>query len=252
MIRHTPRAIEVHGLTKVYGTGATAFPALRGVDMSVNTGEFIMLAGPSGSGKTTLLSILGCVLRPTEGSVKLFGESVETRSESELPDLRLSYIGFVFQGHNLVASLSAAFGVGLLQITGFMAAVLGGDDVTGSSGTVALTWTGFADAGGIASYRVAVAAGATAPAACTTAIYAGTSTTITQSGLTNGTAYSYRICAVDKAGNVSTGVTLTATPHEMDAPVGSLKINAGATMSRTGPSSASTRARSAWSASCST
>jgi ABC-type lipoprotein export system ATPase subunit len=76
MIRHTPRAIEVRALTKVYGTGATAFPALRGVDMTVDTGEFIMLAGPSGSGKTTLLSILGCVLRPTEGSVKLFGESV--------------------------------------------------------------------------------------------------------------------------------------------------------------------------------
>lgn len=102
-----------------------------------------------------------------------------------------------------------------------------------TSGAVALTWTGFTDAGGIASYRVAVAAGATAPATCAAAIYTGASTTLTQSGLTNGTAYSYRICAVDKAGNVSTGVAVTATPHEMDAPVGSLKINAGATVSRT-------------------
>ena len=119
MIRHTPRAIEVRALTKVYGAGATAFPALRGVDMTVDTGEFIMLAGPSGSGKTTLLSILGCVLRPTEGSVKLFGESVSDRGESELPELRLSYIGFVFQGHNLVASLNARENVMLvLQLRG--------------------------------------------------------------------------------------------------------------------------------------
>jgi len=119
LIRHAPKAIEARALTKVYGTGATAFPALRGVDMTVDSGEFIMLAGPSGSGKTTLLSILGCVLRPTEGSVKLFGESVSERGESDLPELRLSYIGFVFQGHNLVASLNARENVMLvLQLRG--------------------------------------------------------------------------------------------------------------------------------------
>ena len=100
-------AVEVKQLSKVYGSGATAFTALRDVDMRVEPGEFIMLEGPSGSGKTTLLSILGCVLSPTAGEVRLFGENVSASKDSQLPQLRLSYIGFVFQGHNLVASLSA-------------------------------------------------------------------------------------------------------------------------------------------------
>lgn len=115
-----PPAIEVAGLGKTYGSGATAFTALRDINMRVEPGEFIMLEGPSGSGKTTLLSILGCVLSPTVGAVKLFGEDVSGRRDSELPQLRLSYIGFVFQGHNLVASLSACENIMLvLQLRGW-------------------------------------------------------------------------------------------------------------------------------------
>jgi putative ABC transport system ATP-binding protein len=100
-------AVEVRGVTKTYGEGPHAFQALRGVDLSVRGGEFVMLCGPSGSGKTTLLSILGCVLRATSGSVLLFGDDVAKRRESELPELRLGYVGFIFQGHNLIASMSA-------------------------------------------------------------------------------------------------------------------------------------------------
>jgi putative ABC transport system ATP-binding protein len=115
-----PPAVEVKNLSKVYGSGATAFTALRNIDMRVEPGEFIMLEGPSGSGKTTLLSILGCVLTPTEGEVKLFGEAVSGRPEAQLPELRLSYIGFVFQGHNLVASLTARQNIMLvLQLRGW-------------------------------------------------------------------------------------------------------------------------------------
>jgi len=115
-----PPAVEVRNLSKVYGSGATAFTALRNVNMRVEPGEFIMLEGPSGSGKTTLLSILGCVLTPTEGEVKLFGEAVSGRPESQLPQLRLGYIGFVFQGHNLVASLTARQNIMLvLQLRGW-------------------------------------------------------------------------------------------------------------------------------------
>ena len=99
-------AIELHGLTKTYGSGALAFQALKGIDLQVKTGEFMMLVGPSGSGKTTLLSILGCVLSPTEGEAFLFGEKLHGRKESELPDLRLSYIGFIFQGNNLIPALT--------------------------------------------------------------------------------------------------------------------------------------------------
>ena len=99
-------AIELHGLTKTYGSGALAFQALKGIDLQVKTGEFMMLVGPSGSGKTTLLSILGCVLSPSEGEAFLFGEALHGRKESELPDLRLSYIGFIFQGNNLIPALT--------------------------------------------------------------------------------------------------------------------------------------------------
>lgn len=99
-------AIELKGLTKTYGTGALAFQALKGIDLTVKQGEFMMLVGPSGSGKTTLLSILGCVLSPTDGEAYLFGEKLHGRRESDLPDLRLSYIGFIFQGHNLIPALN--------------------------------------------------------------------------------------------------------------------------------------------------
>jgi putative ABC transport system ATP-binding protein len=102
-----PAALEVRNVTKTYGAGPNAYQALRGVDLTVREGEFVMLCGPSGSGKTTLLSILGCVLQATSGTVRLFGNDVSRRTESELPDLRLGYVGFIFQGHNLLASLSA-------------------------------------------------------------------------------------------------------------------------------------------------
>lgn len=99
-------AVELKGLTKTYGTGALAFQALKGIDLTVKQGEFLMLVGPSGSGKTTLLSILGCVLAPTTGEGWLFGEKLHGRRESELPELRLSYIGFIFQGNNLLPALN--------------------------------------------------------------------------------------------------------------------------------------------------
>ncbi len=100
-------AVEARGVTKTFGAGALAHTALKGVDLSVRRGEFLMLVGPSGSGKTTLLSTLGCVLTPTSGELSLFGEVVSKRPESEMPRLRLAYIGFVFQAHNLIASLTA-------------------------------------------------------------------------------------------------------------------------------------------------
>jgi putative ABC transport system ATP-binding protein len=100
-------AIETRGVTKTFGSGALAVTALKGIDLTVRRGEFLMLVGPSGSGKTTLLSLLGCVLTPSEGELALFGEVVSKRPEHEMPRLRLAYIGFVFQAHNLIASLSA-------------------------------------------------------------------------------------------------------------------------------------------------
>jgi putative ABC transport system ATP-binding protein len=107
-------AIEVRDLTKTYGSGDTAYQALKGVDFLASPGEFVMLSGPSGSGKTTLLSVLGCVLTPTSGRVRLLGEDISHAREGDLPRLRLSYIGFVFQSHNLIDALSAQENVAML------------------------------------------------------------------------------------------------------------------------------------------
>ncbi len=113
-------AVDARGVQKVFGEGTLACHALRGVDFQVKPGEFVMLAGPSGSGKTTLLSILGCVLTASAGEVSLFGQRITRRSETELPELRLANIGFIFQGHNLIASLTASENVALpLQMRGF-------------------------------------------------------------------------------------------------------------------------------------
>lgn len=107
-------AIDCSDVGKTYGSGETAFVALKGVDFRVEAGEFVMLSGPSGSGKTTLLSILGCVLTATSGHVSLLGEDISKATDSQLPRLRREYIGFVFQSHNLLASLDATANVALL------------------------------------------------------------------------------------------------------------------------------------------
>jgi putative ABC transport system ATP-binding protein len=111
--------VELRGVSKTYGAGATAYQALRGVDLVARPGEFVMLSGPSGSGKTTLLSIVGCVLSPTSGEVRLFDRDVSRMKESALPALRLAYVGFVFQGHNLLAASTASENVALpLELRG--------------------------------------------------------------------------------------------------------------------------------------
>jgi putative ABC transport system ATP-binding protein len=110
-------AIDVVGVTKTFGSGSLAFTAVRGASFRVQRGEIVMLVGPSGSGKTTLLSIIGCVLRPSSGEVSLFGTDTAARSESELPTIRRALIGFVFQGHNLISSLSVRENVQLVLET---------------------------------------------------------------------------------------------------------------------------------------
>ncbi len=100
-------SVLARNVTKTYGSGAVAFQALRGVDFEAYEGEFVMLNGPSGSGKTTLLSIMGCVLTATSGEVQIFGEQIGDRNQAGLAALRLAYIGFIFQGHNLIQSLSS-------------------------------------------------------------------------------------------------------------------------------------------------
>jgi putative ABC transport system ATP-binding protein len=101
------KAIQVRGLTKIYGSGATAMRALDNVSLDIYRGEVLLLMGPSGSGKTTLLSIMGGIMRATEGSVLVEGEEIVGLPEKNLPRVRLHHFGFVFQGFNLFPALSA-------------------------------------------------------------------------------------------------------------------------------------------------
>lgn len=109
----TEAMLEATNVTKDLGSGAGRVQALRGVSLSLNGGELTLLMGPSGSGKTTLLSILGCILRASEGRLELLGEDVSSLREAELPRIRRDAIGFVFQGFNLFPTLTAAENVAL-------------------------------------------------------------------------------------------------------------------------------------------
>jgi putative ABC transport system ATP-binding protein len=107
-------AIAVRELTKTYAEGASGVPALRGIDLEVHAGEMVMLVGPSGSGKTTLLSVMGCILSPSTGSVRISGKEVGQLKQKELAPIRLAHIGFVFQGFNLFPTLTAGENVELM------------------------------------------------------------------------------------------------------------------------------------------
>jgi putative ABC transport system ATP-binding protein len=103
----TALAVEAHGIRVTYGEGAAACDALKEVSVEVRTGEVLLLMGPSGSGKTTLTQVLGCLLRPTAGSVAVFGRRVEGLDGGELGALRLRHYGFIFQSYNLFPALTA-------------------------------------------------------------------------------------------------------------------------------------------------
>ena len=94
--------LRTEGLVKTYGTGETKVEALRGVDLSVNKGEFLSIVGTSGSGKSTLLHMLGGLDRPTEGKVIIDGKDIFSLKDEELTIFRRRKIGFVFQAFNLV------------------------------------------------------------------------------------------------------------------------------------------------------
>jgi putative ABC transport system ATP-binding protein len=114
--------IRIRNLSKVYGAGATQVTALREVNIDAHGGEVLMLAGPSGSGKTTLLSIMGAILQPSGGSVRLNGREISNLGETELPRIRLHKIGFIFQAFNLFPALTAAENVQLaLELKGVKA-----------------------------------------------------------------------------------------------------------------------------------
>jgi len=102
-----PAQIELRGVTKVYGQGDAAVHALRGIDLRIETGDFVAVMGPSGSGKSTCMNIIGCLDVPTAGSYHFRGVDVGALSRTQRALLRRHYIGFVFQGFNLLNRTSA-------------------------------------------------------------------------------------------------------------------------------------------------
>jgi putative ABC transport system ATP-binding protein len=105
--------IRTQALTRSFAMGASTVQALRGVDLALGRGELALLMGPSGSGKTTLLSILGCMLKPSAGTVTVGGQSTEGLGPEALARLRRTHIGFVFQSYHLFPTLTAAENVRL-------------------------------------------------------------------------------------------------------------------------------------------
>ncbi len=100
-------AIEIRGLTKVFGSGETEVRALDGVDLRIERGEMVAIMGPSGSGKSTLLHLLGALESPSSGTIALAGRQFEGLDDRELTLLRREGIGFVFQFFNLLPALTA-------------------------------------------------------------------------------------------------------------------------------------------------
>jgi putative ABC transport system ATP-binding protein len=99
--------IRLRGITKVYRAGDVLVPALQGIDLEIERGEFLAIVGPSGSGKSTLMHILGCLDRPTRGTYELEGHPVYRMSDARLARVRSRRIGFVFQSYNLLPRLPA-------------------------------------------------------------------------------------------------------------------------------------------------
>ena len=99
--------LELKKVKKIYQQGKIEVPALRGVDLTVEEGEFTTIFGPSGSGKTTLLNMIGCLDTPTEGEIQLNGNRISELSKKELAMTRRYNIGFIFQSYNLIPVLTA-------------------------------------------------------------------------------------------------------------------------------------------------
>lgn len=115
--------VRAEGLWRVYKLDEVEVPALRGIDLSLEQGDFLAMAGPSGCGKSTLLHLLGCLDRPTRGRVVFAGEDVSRAGDAALTRIRSRRVGFIFQTFNLMPTLSAKENVVLqLRVAGFRGA----------------------------------------------------------------------------------------------------------------------------------
>ncbi|OGT20998.1 MAG: macrolide ABC transporter ATP-binding protein [Gammaproteobacteria bacterium RBG_16_57_12] len=103
----SPVLVELEGVTKSYGKGQAAVQAMRGVDLRINSGDFVAMMGPSGSGKSTCMNIIGCLDQPSTGVYRFMGTDVGGISRNQRALIRRQFIGFVFQGFNLLPRTTA-------------------------------------------------------------------------------------------------------------------------------------------------
>jgi len=109
-------AVETRQLSKVYGQGSTEFRALDNINLQIDKGELVIIMGPSGSGKSTLMNLIGCLDRPTQGSIFLDGKKITSYNDNQLAEIRGRKIGFIFQTFNLISSMTAQKNVELPMI----------------------------------------------------------------------------------------------------------------------------------------
>lgn len=102
------KMLEINNVTKTFGTGDSLFQALKGVSLSVKEGEFVGIMGPSGSGKSTLLNLVGTIDQPSSGNITIDGERASNLNQEDLAKFRRNQLGFVFQGFNLIPTLTVA------------------------------------------------------------------------------------------------------------------------------------------------
>jgi putative ABC transport system ATP-binding protein len=114
----TPAVVGLRSVSKVYGTGEAAVAALRSVDLSVESGEYVAIMGASGSGKSTMMNIIGCLDEPTSGRYELQGHDVSGLDQDTLSMVRSRLIGFIFQSFHLIPRMTAAANVELPLLYG--------------------------------------------------------------------------------------------------------------------------------------
>jgi putative ABC transport system ATP-binding protein len=119
MTKHVRGGVRLRGVSKTYGEGAAAVPALREVDLDIRAGEFVAILGPSGSGKTTLLNIIGGIESADRGTIVVAGQDISGRRPRDLGAFRRAHVGFVFQFFNLIPTLTAYENVQVvMELTG--------------------------------------------------------------------------------------------------------------------------------------
>jgi len=113
MVENNRQIMQMNDICYIYGSGEKQVLALKDIDLSINSGEFIAITGPSGSGKSTLMQVMGCMLTPTSGTYHLMNDKVSSLGKDRLAEIRNKSLGFIFQSFNLMSRTSAEYNVSI-------------------------------------------------------------------------------------------------------------------------------------------